>query len=95
VLTALCLTEIVSWGVLYYAFPVLAPGIAADTGWSPTAISAAFSAGLVTSALVGIPVGRILDRGGPRAVMTAGSVLAGLAVGLVAWSPTLAVFAIA
>ncbi|WP_051485677.1 MFS transporter [Nocardioides sp. J54] len=95
VLAALCLTEIVSWGVLYYAFPVLAPGIAADTGWSLTAISAAFSAGLVTSAVVGIPVGRLLDGSGPRAVMTAGSVLAGLAVGLIAWSPNLAVFALA
>jgi MFS family permease len=95
VLAALCLTEIVSWGVLYYAFPVLAPGIAADTGWSTTAISAAFSAGLVTSALVGIPVGRLLDRSGPRAVMTAGSALAGLAVGLIAWSPNLAVFTFA
>lgn len=95
VLAALCLTEIVSWGVLYYAFPVLAPGIVADTGWSLTAVSAAFSAGLVTSALVGIPVGRVLDHSGPRVVMTAGSVLAGLAVGLIAWSPNLAVFALA
>lgn len=94
-LAALCLTEIVSWGVLYYAFPVLAPGIAADTGWSLTAISAAFSAGLVTSAVVGIPVGRMLDHNGPRAVMTVGSALAGLAVGLIAWSPNLTVFALA
>ena len=28
VLVVLCVTEIVSWGVLYYAFPVLAPSIA-------------------------------------------------------------------
>jgi hypothetical protein len=34
VLVVLCVTEITSWGVLYYAFPVLAPSIAADTGWS-------------------------------------------------------------
>ena len=27
VLVVLCVTEIVSWGVLYYAFPVLAPAI--------------------------------------------------------------------
>ncbi|WP_435769491.1 MFS transporter [Nocardioides sp. SYSU DS0651] len=94
-LAGLCLTEVVSWGVLYYAFPVLAPGIAAETGWSLSATSAAFSAGLVTSAVVGIPVGRVLDRNGPWAVMTAGSVLAGLAVGLIAWSPNLAVFALA
>lgn len=94
VLAALCLTEVVSWGVLYYAFPVLAPSITADTGWSMTSLSAAFSAGLVTSAIVGVPVGRLLDRSGPRTVMTAGSVLAGLAVALVAWSPNLLVFAL-
>ncbi|OLT04046.1 MFS transporter [Pseudonocardia sp. CNS-004] len=76
VLAVLCVTEIVSWGVLYYAFPVLAPGIAADTGWSIGTITAAFSLGLVVAALVGIPAGHLLDRAGPRLVMTAGSVLA-------------------
>lgn len=76
VLTVLCVTEIVSWGVLCYAFPVLAPTIAADTGWSISATTAAFSTGLVVSALVGIPAGRWLDRLGPRAVMTTGSGLA-------------------
>ncbi|WP_226379036.1 MFS transporter [Pseudonocardia sp. KRD291] len=76
VLVVLCVTEITSWGVLYYAFPVLAPSIAADTGWSLSTITAAFSGGLVVSALVGIPVGRLLDRHGPRWVMTAGSVIA-------------------
>lgn len=95
VLAGLCLTEIVSWGVLYYAFPVLAPSIAADTGWSPTMVAAAFSGALVVSALVGVPVGRMLDRRGPWAVMTGGSLLAGGAMALLAWSPTLAVFAIA
>ncbi|MHA6617251.1 MFS transporter [Pseudonocardia sp. DLS-67] len=76
VLAVLCVTEIVSWGVLYYAFPVLAPGIAADTGWSIGTITAAYSLGLVVAALVGIPAGRWLDRLGPRLVMTTGSVLA-------------------
>lgn len=75
-LAVLCVTEIVSYGVLFYAFPVLAAGITADTGWSTGTITAAFSLALVVSALVGIPVGRVLDRVGPRAVMTAGSVLA-------------------
>jgi hypothetical protein len=36
----LCGTEIVSYGVLFYAFPVLAGGITAGTGWSRTAIAA-------------------------------------------------------
>ncbi len=92
VLTVLCVTEIVSWGVLYYAFPVLAPSIAADTGWSIATITAAFSTGLVVSALVGIWSGRLLDRIGPHAVMTAGSVLAVPAILGIAGAPSLPVF---
>lgn len=83
-LLVLCLTEITSWGVLYYAFPVLAPSIADDTGWPVSAVTAAFSAGLVVSALVGIPVGRVLDRYGPRWLMTAASLLGVPAVACVA-----------
>ncbi|MBO2465208.1 MFS transporter [Actinomadura violacea] len=79
-LIALCVTEITSWGVLYYAFPVLAPGIARDTGWSTSAITTAFSAALILAALGGIPLGRALDRRGPRLLMTGGSVLGVLAV---------------
>ena len=75
-LAALSITQITSWGVLYYAFPVALADIAADTGWSTTATTAAFSAGLIVSALAGIPVGRWLDHHGPRRVMTAGSLLA-------------------
>ena len=81
----LCVTEITSWGVLYYAFPVLAPSISADTGWSSTAVTAGVLRGLVVSALVGVPVGRLLDRVGPRLVMTAGSVLGD--AGSLRWSP--------
>jgi MFS family permease len=92
VLLVLCVTEIVSWGVLYYAFPVLAPAIAADTGWSIPALTAGFSLGLVVSAVAGIPVGRWLDRFGPRRVMTTGSALALPAVLLVAGAPSLPVF---
>ncbi|TQM13867.1 MFS transporter [Pseudonocardia kunmingensis] len=92
VLVVLCATEIVSWGVLYYAFPVLAPSIAADTGWSFSTITAGFSTGLVVSALVGIPAGRWLDRIGPRPVMTVGSVLAVPAVVGIALAPSLPLF---
>jgi MFS family permease len=89
VLAVLCVTEITSWGVLYYAFPVLAPGIAADTGWSIGTITAAFSVALVVSAVAGIPAGRWLDRLGPRVVMTTGSVLAVPAVAGIATAGSL------
>lgn len=91
-LPALCATQITSWGIVYYAFPVLNPEITRATGWSPGAATAAFSLALVVSALAGIRVGRILDRRGPRAVMTTGSVLGTASLLLVAAAPTLPVF---
>ena len=88
VLVTLCVTETTSWGILYYAFPVLAGEISADTGWSLTWLTAAFSLGLVVSAVLGIGVGRWLDRHGPRWLMTTGSVLASVSVVGVALAPT-------
>ncbi|MFI1533341.1 MFS transporter [Streptomyces anandii] len=89
-LPALCATQITSWGIVYYAFPVLNPQITAATGWSATAT--AFSGALLVSALTGIPIGRVLDRRGPRAVMTTGSVLGVIAVLAIAKAPNLAAF---
>ena len=37
VLVSLCLSQITSWGVLYYAFTVMSPAISKDTGWSAPA----------------------------------------------------------
>jgi MFS family permease len=88
----LCITQITSWGILYYAFPVLLLQITAHTDWSPPAVTAAFSAALVTSAVVGIGVGRWLDRNGPHAVMTAGAVLGPVALVAVALAPNLICF---
>ncbi|SED63514.1 Predicted arabinose efflux permease, MFS family [Amycolatopsis tolypomycina] len=95
VLAILCVTQITSWGILYYAFPVLAPDIARATGWPTTAVVAALSGAQLVTALVGIPVGRWLDRRGPRAVMTTGSILGVLAVLAVATAQNLAWFVIA
>jgi len=95
VLTVLCLSEITSYGVLYYAFPVMATRISAQTGWSTAAATAAFTTGLIASGLVGIPVGRWLDRYGPRVVMTSGSVLGVAALVLIATAPSLQWFFVA
>jgi MFS family permease len=95
VLVTLCVTEITSWGVLYYAFPVLAPTISASTGWSTTWVVGAFSVGQLVAAVAGIPVGRWLDRHGPRGIMTAGSLLAVPAVVAMAVAPAFAWFAVA
>ncbi|MBU7596575.1 MFS transporter [Streptomyces sp. P38-E01] len=92
VLPALRATQITSWGIVFYAFPVLNPQITENTGWSAGATTAAFSLALLVSAFAGIRVGRIIDHRGPRTVMTAGSVLGVLSILIVAAAPNLPLF---
>jgi MFS family permease len=87
-LTALCVTEIISWGTLYYSLPAMLAPLSHSTGWPVQTVMGAFSAGLVVSALAGIAVGRLLDRFGPRPVMTTGSLAGALALLLVAAAPS-------
>lgn len=91
-LVALCVTQVVSWGLLYYSIPTAAGQVADATGWSRAMVTAAFSAGLLVSAAAGIPAGRLLDRYGPGVTMTAGTVIGGLGLCCVALSPDLLVF---
>ncbi|MFG2332907.1 MFS transporter [Streptomyces sp. NPDC048604] len=92
VLPALCVTQITSWGIVYYAFPVLNPEITTVTGWSSTATMAAFSLALIVSGIAGIRVGRIIDQRGPRTVMTAGSAAGAVSLLVIATAPNLPVF---
>jgi MFS family permease len=91
-LPALYATQITGWGTIHHSFPVLNPALTQDTGWPAAATTAAFSAALLVSAIMGIAVGRILDRRGPRVVMTAGSVVATVGLLIIAAAPDLAVF---
>lgn len=95
VLTALCITQLTGWGILYYAYPVMLAAVAADTGWSTSTAFGAFSLGLLASAVAAPRVGRLLDRVGPRPVMSWGSVLGVLALVGVALAPTLFWFIVA
>ncbi|HSF32842.1 MAG TPA: MFS transporter [Candidatus Tectomicrobia bacterium] len=80
----LSLTETTSWGILYYAFTVFLTPMQQELGWSRAALTGAFSLALLTSGIVGVPVGRWLDRYGPRVLMTVGSCAASLLV--LAWA---------
>jgi MFS family permease len=83
-LPATALAQVTSWGILYYGFTVFLGPMGAELGRSPAALSGAFSLALAMSGVAAVPVGRWLDRRGPRLLMTAGSVAAALL--LVAWS---------
>ncbi len=81
---ALGVTQTISWGVLYYAFSVLIAPMEQTLGWSRGELTGAFSLALLLSGLAAVPVGRWLDRHGPRVLMTAGSCAGVLLV--LAWS---------
>jgi MFS family permease len=81
---ALSITETITWGIVYYGFAVFLTPMERDLGFSRVALTGAFSVGLLTSALVGLPVGRWIDRHGARSLMTVGS-CAAVAL-MLAWS---------
>src|SRR5579864_714511 len=84
IVAALCVTETVSWGIVYYGFPVFLQSMERDLGASRIAVTGALSLALAISGLAAIPVGRWIDRHGARALMTSGSLLATALV--IAWS---------
>ncbi len=63
--TALSVTQLVSYGTLFYAFALLIEPMERDLGWSKSALTAAYSLALVSSAFFAVPVGSA-DRSGLR-----------------------------
>jgi len=84
ILWTLCVTEIVSWGVLVYAPAVFLLPMEQELGFTRAELSGGFSLAMLTCAISAVPVGRWLDRHGPRGIMTAGSCVA--VVLTLAWS---------
>jgi MFS family permease len=80
----LAVTEAISYGALFYCFAVMLAPMREDFGASTTELSGALTLSLAVTGLAAVPAGRWLDRHGARALMSAGSLLAGVSV--VAWS---------
>ena len=70
---ALGLTQIVSWGSVYYLAALLMEPLRAALAVGQPVIVGAFSLSMLVSGLAAPWVGRHIDRRGGRAVMTAGS----------------------
>ena len=77
---ALGITQIISWGSLYYSIAVLGASIRTDLGISSSALFGAYSSSLMIGAVVAPAVGRAIDRLGGRRVMSIGSIVAGIAL---------------
>ena len=78
--TVLGIAQIISWGTLFYAIGVLGAPMRADLGVSELFLFSCFTAGLIVSALLAPLSGRTVDRLGGRVVLSAGSLVAGLAM---------------
>ena len=91
-LAALGVTQIASWGPLYYAFSVLMKPMQAELGWSRDLLVGGHAVALLVWGLAAYPTGRLIDRYGGRLVMSAGSVLATLAFVLLANVHSVAVY---
>ncbi len=80
--SVLGVTEILSWGALFYPPVLTVPLIAADHGWSRSFTMGGFSLGLLVGGLCSRYVGAAIDRFGGHVVMPVGSLAA--AAGLAA-----------
>jgi MFS family permease len=69
------LSQILSWGAIYYTPVLIAPLIAQERGWSLTFAMGGFSLGLLAAGLCSPFVGQMIDRHGGHAVMPIGSLL--------------------
>lgn len=92
VIAILALTQVLSWGSLYYAFSVLSPHMQRELGLGPESAVGAFSWALLVSGLAAAPAGRALDRIGGRRVMRLGSLGAGAGMLLLACAHSAATY---
>ena len=79
--SVLGVTEILSWGVLFYPPVLTVPLIAADHGWSKSFAMGGFSVGLFVGGLVSRYVGALIDRFGGHVVMPCGSLIGTVGLG--------------
>lgn len=82
--SSLSLTVLISYGTIFYAFALFIEPMSRELGWGKSDLMAAYSLALGTSAFAAVPVGRLIDLGYGRTVMTGGSVLAAILLAL--WS---------
>ncbi|MFY8179453.1 MAG: MFS transporter [Limnohabitans sp.] len=71
--------QLITWGSVFYGFALFMTPLEQALGMGRAESSLGFSLMLLTEGLLAFPVGRWIDRGHERAVMTGGSLLVGLA----------------
>jgi MFS family permease len=85
----LSLAQLISWGSIFYLFSVVMEPLERDLGLTRAEVSVAFSVALLAEGLMAYPIGRWIDQGHERWVMTLGSLLAGICLLLHSWITSL------
>jgi predicted MFS family arabinose efflux permease len=88
----LSLAQLISWGSVFYTFALLVEPVEWELGLTRAQSSLAFSLALLAEGLFAYPVGRWIDRGHERAVMTGGSLLVAACLLLHSFVHSLAAF---
>ncbi|HLG64717.1 MAG TPA: MFS transporter [Ktedonosporobacter sp.] len=79
-MVVLGITTIISYGTSQYLFGILVVPISTSLHWDRAGISGAYAVGLIVAGVLGVPVGRLLDRWGARLLMSVGSLVAALSL---------------
>jgi MFS family permease len=69
----LSLAQLITWGSVFYTFALLMEPLERELGMTRAQSSLGFSIALLCEGLLAYPIGRLIDRGHERAVMTIGS----------------------
>lgn len=88
----LSLGQLVTWGSVFYTFALLLEPVERELGLTRAQSSLAFSLALLAEGVFAYPVGRWIDQGHERAVMTGGSLLVAGALALHAFVQSAAGF---
>jgi len=76
------ITQVLTWGTMFYPPVLLVPLIAADRGWSISFAMGGFSLALLTGGITARYIGASIDRFGGQVTMTAGSLAGALGLAL-------------
>jgi MFS family permease len=79
-------TQILSWGTIFYTPVLIVPLIAAEHGWSMAFTMGGFSAALLVAGLIAPYIGRSIDLFGGQVTMTIGSLTGALGLVLIGYA---------
>jgi hypothetical protein len=79
-------TQVLTWGTMFYPPVLIVPLIAADRGWSISFAMGGFSLALLTGGVTARFIGASIDRFGGQVTMTAGSLAGALGLALMAYA---------